>query len=60
MGISSATAAAINNNPLLVKYSVGKTRPTMYDLPGQHHVYGKKIERNPDETAVQGKFKQNS
>ncbi|KAJ3334158.1 hypothetical protein HDU76_008620 [Blyttiomyces sp. JEL0837] len=50
---SSATSAAISNNPLLVKDSVGKSRPTVYDLPGQNHVYGKKVERNPEECAAQ-------
>ncbi|KAJ3126795.1 hypothetical protein HK098_007088 [Nowakowskiella sp. JEL0407] len=39
-------------NPLLVKDLVGKTRPTVYDLPDSSHVYGKKIERNPEECAA--------
>jgi hypothetical protein len=47
-------APGVTHNPLLVKDSVGKTRPTVYDLPGVHHVYGKKIERDPQECAAQG------
>ncbi|KAI9329393.1 hypothetical protein DFJ73DRAFT_631387 [Zopfochytrium polystomum] len=49
----TTTAAAISSNPLLVKDSVGKSRPTVYDLPPSHHVYGKGIERNPEECAAQ-------
>ena len=41
-------------NPLLVKVTVGKNRPTVYDLPGQDHVYGKIIERDPEECAATG------
>ncbi|KAJ3411778.1 hypothetical protein HDV05_001736 [Chytridiales sp. JEL 0842] len=48
MGASGQTS-----NPLLVKSSVGKTRPTVFDLPGIHHVYGKKVERDPQECAAQ-------
>ncbi|KAJ3199230.1 hypothetical protein HDU82_000618, partial [Entophlyctis luteolus] len=48
MGISPVTT-----NPLLVKDSVGKTRPTVFDLPGNDHIYGKKVERNPEECAAQ-------
>ena len=44
------------NNPLLVKVTVGKNRPTVYDLPGQDHVYGKIIERDPEECAATGKI----
>ncbi|KAL2912292.1 hypothetical protein HK105_208207 [Polyrhizophydium stewartii] len=40
------------HNPLLVKFAVGKTRPTVYDLPGGDHVYGKRIERDPLENAA--------
>ncbi|KAI8923514.1 hypothetical protein BC831DRAFT_552102 [Entophlyctis helioformis] len=40
------------HNPLLVKHAVGKTRPTVYDLPGKDHVYGKRVERNPLENAA--------
>jgi hypothetical protein len=43
-------------NPLLVKVAVGKNRPTVYDLPGQDHVYGKIIERDPEECAATGKI----
>lgn len=42
----------VNNNPLLVKGIVGKTRPTVFDLPAPDHIYGKSIDRNPDETAA--------
>ncbi|KAJ3238895.1 hypothetical protein HDU81_006906 [Chytriomyces hyalinus] len=48
MGLSSFTS-----NPLLVKDAVGKTRPTVFDLPGNDHVYGKKVDRNPEECASQ-------
>ncbi|KAI8622264.1 hypothetical protein BC830DRAFT_1089895 [Chytriomyces sp. MP71] len=48
MGISNFTS-----NPLLVKDSVGKTRPTVFDLPGHEHVYGKKVDRDPEECAAQ-------
>lgn len=53
MPISPATEAAIRNNPLLVKHTVGETRHSVYDLPGKDHVYGKKVERNPEECAAQ-------
>ncbi|KAJ1558445.1 hypothetical protein HK405_013669 [Cladochytrium tenue] len=49
---SAALAAAISNNPLLVKDGVGKGRPSVYDLPADDHVYGKRVERNPDECAA--------
>jgi len=39
-------------NPLLVKITVGKTRPSVYDLPKEGHVYGIVLERNPDECAA--------
>lgn len=29
-------------NPLLVKYPVGRARPSCYNLPGEDHVYGKR------------------
>ncbi|KAJ3187630.1 hypothetical protein HK101_009286 [Irineochytrium annulatum] len=40
-------------NPLLVRDEVGKARPSVFDLPGQHHIYGKLIERDPEETTAQ-------
>jgi hypothetical protein len=43
-------------NPLLVRATVGKTRPTMYDLPAESHIYGKLIPRNPLEDASQGEL----
>ncbi|KAJ3084885.1 hypothetical protein BCR33DRAFT_713874 [Rhizoclosmatium globosum] len=46
-------ASSFTSNPLLVKDSVGKTRPTVFDLPGDDHIYGKKVERNPEECAAQ-------
>ncbi|KAL5039258.1 hypothetical protein BDV3_002634 [Batrachochytrium dendrobatidis] len=45
------------HNPLLVKHVVGKTRQTVYDLPGEDHVYGKQIER--DSTEKTGVIAQN-
>ncbi|KAJ3022549.1 UNVERIFIED_CONTAM: hypothetical protein HDU68_009052 [Siphonaria sp. JEL0065] len=48
-------ASSFTSNPLLVKDSVGKTRPTVFDLPGDDHIYGKKVERNPEECAAQAK-----
>ncbi|KAJ3118974.1 hypothetical protein HDU96_005211 [Phlyctochytrium bullatum] len=49
MGASSKT---VQNNPLLVRDSVGKGRPSVYTLPAPEHVYGKRVERNPEETAA--------
>ncbi|KAJ3258359.1 hypothetical protein HK103_003647 [Boothiomyces macroporosus] len=46
-------------NPLLVKGVVGKTRPTVFDLPDESHVYGKPVIRNPSESAVPGKARSN-
>ncbi|KAI9350338.1 hypothetical protein BDR26DRAFT_915233 [Obelidium mucronatum] len=46
-------ASSFTSNPLLVKDSVGKTRPTVFDLPGDDHIYGKKVDRNPEECAAQ-------
>ncbi|KAJ3069935.1 hypothetical protein HDU98_007028 [Podochytrium sp. JEL0797] len=46
-------ASTLTSNPLLVKDSVGKTRPTVFDLPGDGHIYGKKVERDPEECAAQ-------
>ncbi|KAI8851866.1 hypothetical protein BC829DRAFT_99044 [Chytridium lagenaria] len=50
---SSGSSSKTTHNPLLVRDSVGKTRPSVYDLPEASHVYGKKVERNPEETAAQ-------
>ena len=50
----NAAALRFTHNPLLVKHAVGKTRPTVYDLPGSDHVYGKRIERDPLENAAKG------
>ncbi|KAJ3209010.1 hypothetical protein HDU67_006425 [Dinochytrium kinnereticum] len=49
----SGSSSKTTHNPLLVRDSVGKTRPSVFDLPGSEHVYGKKVERNPEETAAQ-------
>ncbi|KAJ3368320.1 hypothetical protein HDU91_000676 [Kappamyces sp. JEL0680] len=40
------------HNPLLVKGAVGKIRPTVYDLPGEDHIYGKAVVRDPLENAA--------
>ncbi|KAJ3105079.1 hypothetical protein HDU97_008483 [Phlyctochytrium planicorne] len=48
-----SSSTKFSNNPLLVRDTVGKPRPTVYDLPASDHVYGKKVERNPEETAAQ-------
>jgi hypothetical protein len=50
-----STTARFPKNPLLVRDTVGKNRPTVYDLPGEDHVYGKKIDRDPEECAATGK-----
>ncbi|KAJ3364500.1 hypothetical protein GGF32_001600 [Allomyces javanicus] len=47
--VSSSRGAA---NTLLVKSPVGKARPTCYTLPCDEHVYGKKVDRRPDETTA--------
>ena len=47
--------ARFPNNPLLVRDTVGKKRPTVYELPPEDHVYGKKIDRDPEECAATGK-----
>ncbi|KNC98380.1 uncharacterized protein SPPG_06087 [Spizellomyces punctatus DAOM BR117] len=39
-------------NVLLVKDYVGKTRPSVYSLPGLNHVYGKRVERDPNESTA--------
>ena len=44
----------LEKNPLLVRSSVGQTKPTCYDLPGGDHIYGKPIDRNPSENAAMG------
>ena len=62
MGVSNTSSSGaasigrLRGNPLLVKNSVGKTRPSVYDLPGIDHVYGKQVERDPEECAAQGNF----
>ncbi|KAH6562380.1 hypothetical protein BASA62_009224 [Batrachochytrium salamandrivorans] len=40
------------HNTLLVKHEVGKTRTTVYDLPSDDHVYGKRVERDPLENTA--------
>ncbi|ORZ35459.1 hypothetical protein BCR44DRAFT_52345 [Catenaria anguillulae PL171] len=40
------------NNPLLIKYPVGKPKPVSYALPDEEHVYGRPIDRRPDETTA--------
>lgn len=47
-------ALVMDKNPLLVRATVGKTRPTVYDLPPAGHIYGKMVPRNPLEDASQG------
>ncbi|KAJ3055665.1 hypothetical protein HK097_009783 [Rhizophlyctis rosea] len=49
---SKALSAKETSNTLLVKDLVGKTRPSVFDLPELNHVYGKTIERDPNETAA--------
>lgn len=49
--------ARFPKNPLLVRDAVGKNRPTVYDLPGEDHVYGLHIERDPQECAATGNLK---
>jgi hypothetical protein len=43
-------------NPLLVKSTVGKARPSVYNLPPDDHVYGMPIYRNPTEEEHSGKM----
>ncbi|KAI8997983.1 hypothetical protein BC832DRAFT_255618 [Gaertneriomyces semiglobifer] len=41
-------AGRLTSNPLLVKEFVGRTRPSVYRLPGFSHVYGISSERSGD------------
>ncbi|TPX55117.1 hypothetical protein PhCBS80983_g05591 [Powellomyces hirtus] len=38
------SSGRLTNNVLLVHSSVGKTRPSVYSLPGMNHIYGKRVE----------------
>ncbi|KAI8592695.1 hypothetical protein BDZ88DRAFT_407329 [Geranomyces variabilis] len=40
------SSGRLTNNVLLVHSSVGKTRPSVYSLPGMNHIYGKRVERD--------------
>jgi hypothetical protein len=51
---AKSSKGAKQHNPLLVKGDVGKIRPTVYDLPGDDHVYGKAVIRDPLECAANG------
>ncbi len=53
-----SASARFPNNPLLVRDTVGKKRPTVYELPAEDHVYGKTVVRDPEECAATGKSDQ--
>lgn len=55
-GLPLSSSGRLTNNVLLVKDLVGKTRPTVYTLPGLEHVYGKRVERDPNESAATGEY----
>ncbi|KAI9104738.1 hypothetical protein DFS34DRAFT_690984 [Phlyctochytrium arcticum] len=50
--LAFTSAGRSTTNVLLVKDHVGKTRPSVYSLPGLNHVYGKKVPRDPNECAA--------
>ena len=52
--LKKSPKGAKQHNPLLVKGDVGKIRPTVYDLPGDDHIYGKAVIRDPLECAATG------
>ncbi|KAI9216283.1 hypothetical protein BC828DRAFT_8279 [Blastocladiella britannica] len=51
-GRQSSSSHSKQLNALLVKYPVGKPKPTSYPLPPDQHVYGRPIDRKPDETTA--------
>lgn len=50
------TALKMDNNLLLIKPQLGRTRPTVYDLPPEDHIYGQIVERNPLDKAEHSKY----
>ncbi|KAI9178718.1 hypothetical protein H9P43_005380 [Blastocladiella emersonii ATCC 22665] len=46
------TSTKAQPNTLLVKYPVGKAKPSSYTLPPNEHVYGRGVDRKPDETTA--------